>query len=92
MGALVLSEGADIVEFNLRMDSSNMTAMVCAKILKEVAGQMLETMNKLSISNRLTILLETDETQLAGRPSSAFIVLLQVNAQQDLTLCVGIKI
>jgi len=36
--------GADIVEFNPRMDSGNVTAMVCAKLLKEVAGQMLETM------------------------------------------------
>lgn len=35
--------GADIVEFNPRMDSSNMTAIVCAKILKEISGQMLET-------------------------------------------------
>jgi agmatinase len=35
--------GADIVEFNPRMDPSNMTAVVCAKILKEIAGQMLET-------------------------------------------------
>lgn len=33
--------GADIVEFNPRMDSGNVTAMVCAKILKETAGEML---------------------------------------------------
>jgi len=30
--------GADIVEFNPRMDSTGMTAVVCAKILKELAG------------------------------------------------------
>jgi agmatinase len=33
--------GADIVEFNPRMDSCNVTAMVCAKILKEISGQIL---------------------------------------------------
>lgn len=37
--------GADIVEFNPRMDSCNITAMVCAKILKEISGQMLEKMS-----------------------------------------------
>lgn len=36
--------GADIVEYNPRMDSLNLTAMVCAKILKEISGQMLEKM------------------------------------------------
>jgi agmatinase len=34
--------GADVVEFNPGMDSSGMTAMVCAKLVKELAGQMLE--------------------------------------------------
>ncbi len=34
--------GADIVEFNPRADVQGVTAMVCAKILKEIAGQMLE--------------------------------------------------
>jgi arginase family enzyme len=34
--------GADVVEFNPSMDSSGMTAMVCAKLVKELAGQMLE--------------------------------------------------
>ena len=34
--------GADVVEFNPSMDSSGMTAMVCAKLVKEIAGQMLE--------------------------------------------------
>jgi arginase len=34
--------GADVVEFNPDMDSSGMTAMVCAKLVKELAGQMLE--------------------------------------------------
>jgi agmatinase len=34
--------GADIVEFNPKMDPSGMTAMVCAKILKELASKMLE--------------------------------------------------
>ncbi|HXD30666.1 MAG TPA: agmatinase [Pyrinomonadaceae bacterium] len=33
--------GADIVEFNPRMDPSNVTAVVCAKLLKEIAAQML---------------------------------------------------
>ncbi|MGH9939038.1 MAG: agmatinase [Blastocatellia bacterium] len=33
--------GADIVEFNPRMDSTGVTAMVCAKLLKEVAAKML---------------------------------------------------
>ncbi len=37
--------GADIVEFNHRMDSCNVTAMVCAKLWKEISGQMLEKMN-----------------------------------------------
>ena len=34
--------GADVVEFNPSMDSSGMTAMVCAKLVKELAGKMLE--------------------------------------------------
>ena len=33
--------GADIVEFNPKMDSNGMTAVVCAKILKELAAKML---------------------------------------------------
>ena len=33
--------GADIVEFNPKMDRSGMTAVVCAKILKELAAKML---------------------------------------------------
>ncbi|MBA3768413.1 MAG: agmatinase [Acidobacteria bacterium] len=37
--------GADIVEFNPQMDTSNITAMVCAKILKEISARMLETMD-----------------------------------------------
>ncbi len=35
--------GADIVEFNPKMDTTGMTAVVCAKILKELAAQMLIT-------------------------------------------------
>ena len=35
--------GADIVEFNPRMDPSGMTAVVCAKILKELAAKMVIT-------------------------------------------------
>jgi len=35
--------GADIVEFNPRMDSTGMTAMVCAKLLKEIASKMLSS-------------------------------------------------
>ncbi len=34
--------GADIVEFNPRMDPLNITATVCAKLLKEIAAKMLE--------------------------------------------------
>jgi len=33
--------GADIVEYNPKQDVSQMTAMVCAKILKEVLGKMI---------------------------------------------------
>jgi arginase len=33
--------GADIVEYNPKQDISQLTAMVCAKILKEVLGVML---------------------------------------------------
>ena len=33
--------GADIVEFNPRMDSGQITASLCAKLLKEISGQML---------------------------------------------------
>ncbi|HEY1435247.1 MAG TPA: agmatinase, partial [Thermoanaerobaculia bacterium] len=39
-GAVV---GADVVEFNPRMDPTGMTAMVCAKLVKELAGKMLES-------------------------------------------------
>ncbi len=35
--------GADIVEFNPRMDAMNVTATVCAKLLKEIAAKMLES-------------------------------------------------
>lgn len=35
--------GADIVEFNPRMDIHNMTAMVCAKLLKEISAKILES-------------------------------------------------
>jgi len=33
--------GADIVEFNPRMDTSGLTAVVCAKLLKELASRIL---------------------------------------------------
>jgi agmatinase len=33
--------GADVVEFNPRMDPSNVTAVVCAKLLKEIAAKMI---------------------------------------------------
>lgn len=33
--------GADIVEFNPRMDPSNVTAVVCAKLCKEIAAKMI---------------------------------------------------
>ena len=35
---------ADIVEYNPRCDLSNMTALVAAKLLKEIAGMMVNTM------------------------------------------------
>lgn len=35
--------GADIVEFNPRCDISNQTALVAAKLLKEIAGMMVRT-------------------------------------------------
>jgi arginase len=35
--------GADIVEFHPAMDATGVTATVCAKLVKEIAGQMLET-------------------------------------------------
>ena len=34
--------GADVVEFNPRLDPTGMTAMVCAKLVKELAGKILE--------------------------------------------------
>jgi arginase len=33
--------GADIVEYNPKQDVSQMTAMVSAKILKEILGKMI---------------------------------------------------
>ena len=33
--------GADVVEFNPKQDVSQLTAMVCAKILKEILGKMM---------------------------------------------------
>jgi arginase len=33
--------GADVVEFNPKMDATGLTAMVCAKLVKELAGKML---------------------------------------------------
>lgn len=35
--------GADIVEFNPRMDVAGLTESVCAKLVKELAGKMLES-------------------------------------------------
>lgn len=35
--------GADIVEFNPRMDERGVTALVCAKLFKELAAKMLES-------------------------------------------------
>jgi agmatinase len=34
--------GADVVEFNPKVDASGLTAAVCAKLVKELAGKMLE--------------------------------------------------
>ena len=33
--------GADIVEYNPKPDISQLTALVCAKILKEILGKMI---------------------------------------------------
>jgi arginase len=38
--------GADIVEYNPRCDISNQTALVAAKLLKEIAGMMVKTRSK----------------------------------------------
>ncbi len=38
--------GADIVEYNPRCDISNLTALVAAKLLKEIAGMMVKTAPK----------------------------------------------
>ncbi|WP_332769623.1 arginase family protein [Phenylobacterium sp.] len=35
--------GADIVEYNPRCDISDLTAVVAAKLLKEIAGMMART-------------------------------------------------
>lgn len=37
--------GADIVEFNPKIDHSGLTARICAKILKEIAAQILITIS-----------------------------------------------
>jgi len=37
---------ADIVEYNPRCDNANMTAIVAAKLLKEIAGMMVKTAGK----------------------------------------------
>jgi agmatinase len=37
--------GADIVEYNPKQDVSQLTAMVCAKILKEILGKMIAGWN-----------------------------------------------
>jgi len=38
--------GADIVEFNPKRDLFDMTAMVAAKFVKEIAGKMIENNNR----------------------------------------------
>jgi arginase len=38
--------GADIVEFNPRCDISNLTAVVAAKLVKEIGGMMVKTRRK----------------------------------------------
>ncbi|WP_348524251.1 arginase family protein [Mesorhizobium sp. LNJC386A00] len=35
--------GADVVEYNASQDVSNLTALVAAKLVKEIAGMMLKT-------------------------------------------------
>jgi len=37
---------ADIVEFNPRCDISNLTAVVTAKLVKEIGGMMVKTRRK----------------------------------------------
>src|SRR6266481_3504292 len=43
--------GADVVEFNPRQDVSQLTAMVCAKILKEILGKMIAGRSRRSDHN-----------------------------------------
>ena len=38
--------GADVVEFNPSADSSGITAAVCAKLVKELAGRLLHDAQK----------------------------------------------
>ncbi len=47
--------GADIVEYNPVRDVRDMTAMVAAKVLKEVLGKMLEAKGLYDISNPLRV-------------------------------------
>lgn len=35
--------GADVVEYNVNQDVSNLTALVAAKLVKEIAGMMVKT-------------------------------------------------
>jgi arginase family enzyme len=35
--------GADVVEYNANQDVSNLTALVAAKLVKEIAGMILKT-------------------------------------------------
>ena len=41
--------GADIVEFNPKLDATGITAMVAAKFLKEIAACMLASTSALDI-------------------------------------------
>jgi arginase len=41
--------GADVVEFNPARDRSGLTAMTAAKLVKEIAARMLETLPLLTV-------------------------------------------
>jgi arginase family enzyme len=42
-GVRVPIVGADVVEFNPELDPSGVTATVCAKLVKELAGKMISS-------------------------------------------------
>ncbi len=45
---------ADIVEYNPRCDISNLTAIVAAKLLKEIGGMMVKTTRKMTTAAKVS--------------------------------------